>query len=1038
MNIPRLSIHRPLMMIMVIVALALFGTVSFFGLPVDLMPEMDLPFITVQCIYPGAGPEEIETNVSEPIEDQMTTISGLKNMTSYCMEGVMVMVLEFKSEMDVDMVAIDVKDKVDAILYELPPDMEKPIIGKFDPNDEPIVSLSLMGDIDPKTLRQQADRNLKDRIARLEGVAKVDVTGGREREIVVDLQRDKLGAHGLSVINVFPLIVAQSANFPAGHVTGDYREYTVRVEGEFESLDQIARIKIPVMKMGRKPIEYTVELQDIATITDSHKEIRELARFNRSPAVQIDIRKRPDANTVAVADRIVELVNELNQTLPPGLELAIAQDRSEFIRNSVADTYLNMAIGIFLTSLILLIFLGDWRLTLIAVITMPASVIIAFTGMSVMGFSLNIVTLMALSISVGILVTNAIVVLENIVRHRNVGQKPFRAAETGTNEILLAVLASTLTNLAVFIPIATTGGITGNIFRALGLTIVFATLASLLLSFTLTPMMASRLLREHKGKRTKKSASDAVMRKLEKGYGTVLSMLVHNRLARIGIIIGTVVFFFVTMGALTPHIGQEFMTQGDEGYIQVNVELPPGTPLSVTDSTVAIIEDRLRRTPEVHKIAATIGGGASGINSGVNLASLVVELKPESERTKSTAQVVQELRPELADLPDAILIISESSAMASGASESDIQVEVVGENMDEVLALADSVETLMATRVSGLTDINSSWKGAKPEIKLIPNRERLEHYGLSMSNQITVQTIGGLLRFTLTGNDQATFREGGEEYPIRVRLDPTDRNTIEEIENLPVPTMKGMVPVKAIADVVYESGASTITRKNRQRMITVNANVAEGTSGGKVAEIRALTENIQTKPGYSIGFGGDQEMMEESFGELMIAGGLAIALTYMLLVALLESLLMALVIWLTLPLGLIGVVWALFLTGNSFSMMANMSIIMLIGIVVNNAILLIDYARQERLHRGLTAVDAIVSAGKTKLKAIIMMNLAIVVAMIPQALALGSGGEFRAPFAITAIGGILVSTALTLFVIPVLYVVTAPKKLDKDLAAEHA
>ncbi len=1036
MNIPRLSIHRPLMMIMVILALVLFGIVAFTGMPIDMMPKMDLPFVTVQCVYPGAGPEEIETNVSEPIEDQMGTISGLKHMTSYCQEGVMFMLLEFKPHIDVDIVAIDVKDKVDAILFNLPADMEKPIIGKFDPSDEPIVSLSLTGYVSPLTLRNYADKSIKDRFSRIEGVANVEITGGLEREILVNLRRKELEAHNLSVFSVFPLIAAQSANIPSGNVTGDYREYTVRVEGEFESIDQIAEMKIPVMKMGREPVEYLVELQDIADIRDTHKEIRELARFNERTAVQLDIRKRPDANTVAVSERTKQLAGELNGTLPGDMNLSVVQDNSDFIQNSLNDTYVNMLLGIVLTAVILLIFLGDWRLTLIAAITMPASVIIAFSGMALMGFSLNITTLMALSISIGILVTNSIVVLENVVRHRNKGQAPFQAAETGTNEILLAVLASTLTNLAVFIPIATTGGITGNIFKALGLTIVFATVASLFLSFTLTPLMAARLLRSRNADH-KASFTDRVITRLEKSYAKMLSIIVHRRMLRYGVVLGTIALFFGTLLVVTPHIGQEFMPATDQGYVLIDIELPPGTPLATTDAVVKRVEHRLAETPEVRKIASTIGG-AGGLNTGVHVASITVELKPEKDRARSTRQIAASLRPRLADLPDAHIIVSELSSMGNGSNQQDIEVEVTGVKMDELLALSDSVKTLMATRIPGLTDVTSSWKGSKPEIKIIPQRDRLEHYGLSAANQITVQTVGGLLRFTLTGNDQGRYREDGEEYAIRVQLDPEDRSTIEKIENLPIMTMKGMVPVKAIAEVVYEGGASSITRKDRQRLVTIGANISDGeTTGEKTDAIAALTSQMTLKPGYNIGFGGMQEMMGESMQSLIIAAGLAIVLTYMLLVALLESLGMALVIWLTLPLGLIGVIWALFLTGSSFSMMSNMSIIMLIGIVVNNAILLIDYARQERLNRGLPAADAIVNAGKTKLKAIIMMNLAIVVAMLPQALALGSGGEFRAPFAITAIGGVMVSTVLTFFVTPVLYVMTAPKHLDKALKAEH-
>ncbi len=1029
MNLPNISIQRPLMMVMIILAVVLFGLVSFLRLPVDMMPEMDLPYVTVMCLYPGAGPEEMETSVIKPIEEEMTTISGLKNMTCYCMETMSYVILEFNSDINADLAAIDVKDKIDAILFTLPEDLQKPVIGKWDPNSEPIITLALTGNTTPEKLREIVDTKVKDRFVKIVGVAKVGITGGREREIVVNLKRQAMDAHGLSIAQVFPLITAQSANFPAGYVTGVNREYTVRVQGEFISVDEIANLRIPVMKMGKDPILYTVRLRDIAEIKDAYKEVRERARFNQRETVQLAITRRPDANTVQVADRILKEIDRLNKELPQGYVINIAEDRSGFIRNTVKDTYGNILMGITLTALILLLFLFDWKLMIIAGITMPVSLIMALAGMKAMGFSLNMVTLMALSISVGILVTNAIIVIENIVRHRNSGMPVHEAARVGSTEIMMAVLASTLTNLAVFIPIATTSGITGNVFKELGLTIVFATVASLFLSFTLTPLMASRMLKARKVEKGGQNLIDRFMNDLDVVYEKILHRLLHKKMAIAVMLIGTILLLVGTLKFIAPQIGSEFMPQTDQGYIDIDVELPPGTPLSVTDKTVNTIEARVRKIQEVNTIASSLGG--SDLNAGVNIGKLTLQMVDAEEREKSTADIVQEIRPLLADLPDAVIVVKEASNMG-GPSEADVVVEVTGDDMDEILALADSVMRIVE-EVPGLTDFNTSWKGAKPEIKIIPDRDRLEHYGLSpnVAAATTVQMLGGIMRFTMSGYDEGVFREKGEEYPIRVQLTPEDRNTAEKIENLQIMTQKGPVPVKAIADVVYEGGASSITRKNRQRMVKVLANITEGTSGGKVQEISKRIKELDVKPGYKVGFGGDQEMMEESFGELAIAGGLAVALTYMLLVALLESLSMAFVIWLTLPLGLVGVVWALFLTGNSFSMISLLSVIMLVGIVVNNAILLIDYARQQRKQFGISAIDAIVKAAGTKLKAIIMSNLAIIISLLPMALALGAGGKFRAPFAITAIGGILVSTLLTFFIIPALYVLTAPKKVEQ-------
>ncbi len=1024
------SIRKPLSIIMVILALVLFGLYSFMRLPVDLMPEMDLPYVTVQAIYPGAGPQEIETSVIKPVEEQMTTIAGLKNITSYCMEGLGYVVLEFDMAIEADFAAIEVKDKIDAILYQLPNDLERPVIQKFDPGDEPVMRVALIGPASPERLRELAEQDIKERLVRIAGVANIEIQGGREREIQINLSKEKMDAHNLSIFQIYPLIGAQSANFPAGQITGAFREYTVRVQGEFTSVEDIANISIPVMKMGREPVQYNILLSDIAEVTDSYAEVREKARFDAREAVNLSIQKRPDANTVEVAKSIMNQVTAINHELAEGFELQIAQDRSAFIRDSVNDTYSSMALGIILTSLILLLFLYDWKLMLIAAITMPASVIIALTAMDASGFSLNIVTLMALSISVGILVTNAIIVLENIVRVRNTGVSVQQAAEKGTSEIAVAVLASALTNLAVFIPVATTGGITGSVFKSLGLTIVFATVASLLLSFTLTPLMASKMLSARNTQTGKDHIIERFMKRLVEAYGQVLHSIVYSRIQISVVILVTVVLFGTSLFVIAPRIGSEFMAQGDQGYMTIDVELPPGTPLHQTDTIMSIIEKRVRELPEVEAIVTSIGG--SGVNTGVYFGQIIARLVDGSKRKRSTDEVIAAFRPSLIDLPDARIFVYPMKTMG-GPGEADIQVEVSGADLNTVLALTDSVRAKMKN-VGGLTDIKLSWKGPKPEIQIIPDRRRLEHYGLSPNTAaaLTVEALGGLMRFSMTGHDEALFREGNEDYPIRVQLSHRDRNTIQEIENLTVPTRLGMVPVKSLAKVTFADGAASITRKNRQRMVSVMANVSQGSTGGKVSQLDKSFQSINLESGYSVGFGGDQDMMRESNQQLIIAGLLAIILTYMVLAGILESLLMALVIWLTLPLGLIGVVWALFLTGNTFSMISNMSIIMLIGIVVNNAILLIDYARQLRAERGLSSRDAIVEAGKTKLKAIIMMNLAIVLAMIPQALALGSGGQIRAPFAITAIGGVLVSTALTFFIIPALYVITEHKKVESS------
>lgn len=1043
MNIAGISIKRPLMMIMIILAVSMFGLVSFLRLPIDKMPDMDLPYITVQAIYPGASPDQIELNVVKPIEEQVSTIGGLKHVTSYCLESVAYLALEFNADVDADLASIEVKDKIDQILYTLPKDLEKPVISKFNPNDQPIVTLSVTAPVSPDKLRFFVDNEMKDLFAQISGVAKVDVIGGREREIIVNLNPQKMAAHNLTIFQVAALLKAQNLTVPGGFVTGKRKEYSVKVTGEYASLDQIREMQIPVFKQYGSAIEnYNIRLKDIATVEDGYKEVRESARFQGKESVHISITKSSDANVVSTADMILKKVKEITPMLPSGYVIDVVENTSNFIKNTVDDTYGNIITGIILTALILLLFLFDWRVTIIAAVTMPVSLIVAMVGMSIAGFTLNTITLMALTISVGVLVTNSILVIENIVRHCSNGQNVRKASEEGTNEIFMAVLASTLTNLAVFIPIATTTGVIGSVFKSLGLTIVFATVASIFLSFTLTPLMASRMLKPKKDDQAGKMSRnplDRFLSWLDGIYEKSLDKLLSSRIGQASSIIAVILIFWGTMQFIAPRLGSEFTSDMDEGTVAISIELPAGTPIEITKKQVLAVEEMVKDLPDLISVSSSIGG--SGTKTGVQYGEIRLQFTPETEREQSVFDKINTIRPMLSEIPDAKISVISAGGFAGEGEEADMVIEVKGVEMNKLIALSNQVTDILA-KTPGLTDINSSWKGDKPEIAIIPDRERLEHYGLSpnLSQATTIQMLGGLVRYNITGDDEAIYRENGEDFPIRVQMEKQSRNTVRDVQTMEILTPKGPVPLEAIAEVRYTGGISSITRKDKQRMIEITANKTSGNIGKKIALIQDKIDAINLEPGYSIKFAGMQDMQNDSFNQLGLAAFLAIALTFMLLVAMLESLSMAFVILLTIPLGLIGVIWFLFFSNSAISMISLMSVVMLIGIVVNNAILLIDYAQYLRLNQGISAKDAMVKAGGTKLKAIIMSNIAIIISMVPMALGLGSGGSFRAPFAITAIGGVTVSTILTFFVIPILYLWTAPslKKLKLEYESEHS
>jgi len=1014
MLLTSLSVRKPVLMSMVILALVIFGIVAFIKLPIDLMPNIEFPYVTVQTVYIGAGPEEIETSVIKPIEEQMSTVNNIKNITSFCSEGMGFILLEFNLGVNADLAAIDVKDKIDAALYKLPRDLQKPVIGKFDINSQPVINLAVTGPQSPLALRYLADKTVKERLVRIGGVASITVSGGHEHEIQVNLNKNKLDGMGLSVQTVAGMIAAQTANIPGGHISGDRKEYTVRIQGQFENLDQIAAIKIPVVSGGRNGQQMAmVPLSSIADVTDTYKEVRETARFNGQNSVGLAIQKRPDANTVAVARNVFNEIDKINKELPAGTFINVAQDRSKFIRDSVNDMYNNIMVGMALTAVMLLLFLGDLRVTLIAALTIPASIIVTFMGIQWAGFTINFMTLMALAISVGTLVTNAIIVLENIARHRGRGMPIDRAAETGTNEVLIAVSASALTNIAVFVPMATMEGITGQFFKALGFTIVIATVASLFLSFTLAPLMAARLMKTRKsGSEGRKNPFQLFLASLNNGYAGIVRAAVDHRWMTIG---AMMLLLVITVIGIVPRLGLEFFPQSDQGIINISIELPSGASLKETDRALRTVEQRALKIPECKSVYASLGG--SGTETGVNFASLILRLKDKKDRIRTTADVISGLRPMLADIPDAKLVVKESSMFGGGRSEGDISIEITGNSMNEILALADSVQRV-ARSMPALADISSSWKEAKPEIKFIPDRMKLDEYGM------TVGQIGFALRNAMSGYEAAVFRKENDEFTIRVLYAPMDRQSIDAAENISIQTPRGIVPIKALCNVRYEGGAANVTRKNRQRLVTVMANVVSGAAGTQAAQLRKLTDMIPVKPGYRIYYGGQQERMAESFSTLGFTLLLAIILTYMVLAGSIESLVQPVLIMGTIPLGLIGVLWAMFITGTSISMISIMSFIMLVGVVVNNAILIIDYAHQlER--QGISRHDAIIESCITKFNAILMMNLAIVTASLPQALAKAS---IQAPFAITAIGGIVVSTLMTLFLIPSLYLLTKGKK----------
>jgi len=1003
----RLSVKRPLATIMFILALVIFGVIAFFNVPLDIMPQIESPHISVQTRYIGAGPQEIETAVIKPIEEQLSTINNVKNITSFAFEGIGYIIVEFDIGVDPDIASIDVQNKIDAILYKLPGGLEKPLISKHDINNQPIINLALTGPLSPEKLRLIAEKNIKERLIRICGVTHVSITGGRQREIQVNLMKARLDALNLSVKSVAAIISSQTANVPGGHVAGNRKEYTVRVQGQFENIDQIRNIGIPV---NSETGEAVVPLYTIADVVDTFKEIRESARFNSQSSVGLSIYKRNDANIVNVSRAILEMVDKFNSETNDGTFLNVTQDRAKYVRNTIREMYINILLGMGLFAVVLILIPGNFKVAIAAALTVPFSVFIAFIGLQIFGLSHNLMIITGLAISIGILVTNVIIVLENIVRHRNSGIPVKEAAIMGVDEVVTAVVASVLTSFAVFLPAFYIQGITGQIFRSLGLTVVIAAVASLFLSFTLIPIIASLMLKD---KNSGMGGEERVFHLLENCYISLLKCSVKYRYLIVPLMLALLI---VTIFTTVPRLGMEFYPRGDEGLISINIEMPPGTSIKETDRVVLNIEKRLATIPEIHSIYSSLGG--HGTNTGVNFAELTLQLKDYHKRSRTAKEIAGTIRPMLSDIPDARIMVKEVCNIGGKAGESDISVEISGDQISQILSLADSVKSLIES-VSGLVDPRISWKEARPEITIIPNRQLLDEYGMNVLN------MGQDIRNSLTGNEDIVFREENDEHTIRVQYAPEDRNTIDAVENISIKTAKGNIPVKVLAEMRQQAGAVNILRKNRQRLVTVTANVSSGAIATKTAELKALIEKINVPSGCSIHYGGQQEKMNEVNRILSFTMILVIVLIFMVLAGCIESILQSFLLMVTIPLGLVGVFWAMFLTGQNISMVTLISSIVIICIVVNNAILLFNYAHRKQ-KEGMARFDSIIDACRVKFNAILMMNLAVILAFLPLAL---SGSIMGKPFAVTAIGGIIVSTVMTLFVIPAMYMFTGEKQL---------
>ena len=1006
------SIKQPVFVTMLIAAIIVLGIVSYGRLGVDLFPDVNFPMVVVITAYPGAGPEDVETLVSKPIEEAVSVLNGVNTVSSTSQEGFSTVVIQFEIGTQVQFSAMDVRDKVSAIRNDLPKDIYEPIISKLDFNAAPVISYAVtdktgkMGDVD---LRYFVDDKLVPILERVPGVAQVSVVGGKEREIQVNLDHDRLLAQNVSSQQVEQALAGENLNVPGGHLDLGAQELSVRTSGQFARVEDIGNVV--VANHGGTP----VLVKDIAKVVDGYKELRSLSRVDGVPSVVFTVQKQSGTNTVKVAEDIKKAILEAQKTYP-GAALNVVFDEASYIKKQRNEVMKSLLWGALFATLVVFFFFVDVRNTLVTIAGLPVCVIGAFFAMNLMHFTVNMITLMGLSLCIGMLIDDAIVVRETIFRHMDkLKKKPVDAARDGTSEVALAVLATTSTVVAVFIPVAFATGITGQFFRQFGLTVAAAMIISLVEAFTFAPVLSAYFF-----KPKKEGEAPTAWRKIstrwlgayervDRGYRPVLAWALRHRLVVAGIATGAFILA-VVFGGMVP---TSFNDQPDRGEFNMTIETAPGTSLAENDRIVEEVETYLHRRPEVSHAFTVVGTEGT-----INTSGITVHLKREGK----TPQFEESVRRDLAFLPGAKLSFGPVTAFSSSAGFSSwwnypIQVVIRGPDRDVLNRVAYDLKARFS-KIPGFVDIDVSSREGLPEVATRVDRAKASDLGLGTAQ------VAMTLRTLLAGDVATHLQEGDRETDIRVQLDKSTTDRIDAISDLTIPTPRGtMIPLSQVATVEPSQGPAKVERLDRSRVVVVAGGMGPGVAQGTVQkEINKILATYPKPQDVEFRMEGQSKQMVEMFTSLGEALLLAVVFIYMILASQFRSFVHPFTIMTALPLAIVGAFLALFLTGKTFSMVAFIGLIMLMGLVTKNSILLVDFIIKKR-DEGLPRDEAILAAGPTRLRPILMTTLAMILGMLPTALAHGGSSESRAPLGIALIGGLITSTLLTLIVVPMVYTV---------------
>lgn len=1014
MNLADLSIRRPIFITCIVILMLAVGYLSMNRLPVDQFPDVTFPVVAVTIQYRGAGPEEIETLIARPVEEEIGTLAGLKTLRSTSQEGFALLIAQFSLETDIKDAEQRIRDRVGSVKRRLPKDIEEPIIRRMDPSDMPVVMVSLVGNLSAARLYDIADDVVKPKLEQVPQVGLVEILGGREREIRVELDRAKLKAFEVSATQVVNRVGASGQNIPAGKIDQGEKQKVIRTLAEFRDLSDIRNTVVNFLGNDRP-----VTVSDLGRVVDDLKDETSRTLVNGVPAVSLWVFKQSRANTVAVADAVMKRVDQVNKELETRdgkPQLQVVLDGARYIRANVIDVKEAIFIGITLTVVVVFFFLGNVRSTLITGLALPNSLIGAFILMAMAGFTVNIMTLLALSLTVGLLIDDAIVVRENIFRHMEMGSPPVRAAREGTKEVTLAVIATTLTVIAVFGPIAFLQGMVGQFFREFGLTICFAMMISLFDALTVAPMLSAYLggIKAHDGEIAKNPvarmlrAFDRFQTWLENGYGRVLKFSLRRPI----IVILSAIAIFISSVALLAFVPKTFLPPQDFGEFSVAIDLPPGASMDATAKVAGEIDKVLRANKEVTRVVQTVGSR----NAEANIATFFVYLVPSDQRTMNTSQFKDIVREQLKPFAHANPLVKDIDAVGAGMRP--FSLNITGTDLKEIETVARQVYEKLKNHPA-LKDPDISYRPGKPEFQAVVDDRRAIQLGVSTAG------VGNELRTLVEGTIAAVFREGGKEYDIRVRLAEDQRNIEAMFDKLYVPNLNNsLIRLESVAKPVSTTGPATILRQDRGRYVQISADIApKGPGmGGAINDVnRIFRDEIKLPPGMGYSFVGQAEDFKDLQNNIQLAVGLGVLFILLVLASLYESFITPFAIMLVLPLAACGAFFALLVTQHSLDIFSMIGLVMLLGVATKNSILLVDYANQ-RIAKGVERGQAMIEAGKARLRPILMTSFALIAGMLPVAIGLNEASKQRTSMGIAIIGGIISSTFLSLVVVPAAFI----------------